>query len=42
MTVTCVSVTSGNASTDRFLKANTPDITNNKVPSRMNSGWFSA
>jgi hypothetical protein len=42
ITVTCVSVTSGKASTDRFLKAKTPDITNNSVPSTMNSGWFSA
>src|SRR5690349_12231841 len=42
MTVTCVSVTSGNASTGRRLKAITPAPTNRITPSTMNSGWYSA
>ena len=41
-TVIWVSVTSGKASTDRFLKAMTPAIMNSSVPSTMNSGWFRA
>jgi hypothetical protein len=39
MTVTCVSVTSGNASTGSRLKAITPAPTNRITPSTMNSGW---
>jgi hypothetical protein len=37
-----VEVTSGNASTDRFLNAITPAMTNSSVPSTMNRGWLSA
>src|SRR3954466_7151241 len=42
ITVTCVSVTSGKASTGRFLNANAPAPMNNATPSAMNSGWYSA
>ena len=42
MTVTCVSVTSGNASTDRFLNAITPAAANTSVARMMISGWCSA
>ena len=42
MTVTWVSVTSGKASTDRFLKAITPAMTNSTVPSTTNKGMFRA
>ncbi len=38
ITVTWVSVTSGKASTDRFLNAITPAIANSSVPRMMNSG----
>src|ERR1043165_8572535 len=42
ITVTCVSVTSGNASTGRFLKANAPAPTKSSTPSTMKRGWYSA
>src|SRR4051812_42408191 len=42
ITVTCVSVTSGKASTGRFLNAKAPAPMNNATPSATNSGWYSA
>src|SRR3954468_11033379 len=39
ITVTCVSVTSGKASTGRFLNANAPAPMNKATPSAMKSGW---
>lgn len=42
ITVTWVSVTSGKASTDRFLKAITPASANSSTPRTMNRGWCSA
>jgi len=42
ITVTWVSVTSGKASTDRFMNAMTPAIANSSVPSTTNRGWCRA
>src|SRR5437879_6203200 len=42
MTVTCVSVTSGNASTGRPLNAATPAPMKRITPRTMRSGWNSA
>src|SRR5262249_24639674 len=42
MTVTCVSVTSGKASTGRLTKAQIPAPTKSATPRTTNSGWYSA
>ena len=42
ITVTWVSVTSGKASTDKFLNAKIPAMANSTVPSTINRGWCSA
>jgi hypothetical protein len=39
MTVACVSVTSGNASTGRLLNAQSPAPMKRIRPRRMKSGW---
>src|SRR5690349_23573286 len=42
ITVTCVSVTSGKASTGRFLNAKAPATTNTATASTTKNGWYSA